>query len=183
MPLIPSALIGELTAATRTAIPFITTLASIGVEGLSSNYAEDFFSTSIETITPLTKETIYGALRDYGVGARESDVSKIIDAVRGTAPSANYIRHLAGNYIPRADKVAVKPNRQHKAYMYSVEVKGVDTETGDFVKRTYNWTSDTLISKNKVYDGLTSWMLEHENDYPIDITGMSATQLTKASWS
>lgn len=169
-------LLSEVTPSARAAYPFIKSLATIGgVSPLTEAQHALLADHGIPNVR-LSANRILGILQQGGMGIRRTDLLKIVRAIRDQEPSKEYIQSLKNHVMPDPSRFAAFEGKMSTNYKYTVELKGVDARTGEPTTLYRVVSTNSVLTKNQVYDMLSTAIEENPANYQYQFESMTARE-------
>ena len=146
------------TAGVREALPFIDHLAR---QALPAN-------------------EIIRQVRAAGLTVRRAAALEAIRTIKGVIAGGRYIQAVRNDFLPNPDRVPTAATLIRRNYSYKVRVRGFDPQTGDPVERHISITTDTLMSKNDVYNIAADTLASDHENYGVTNYQLTVVELKKS---
>lgn len=104
----------------------------------------------------LSADTVYRYLRESGVEVARAEVREIVGRLKFDNAVKDYIGALSDSARPLKDYIPETATNLTKTYKYTLEVVGRNVETGEAETRVLSLTTDSLISKGRARELMTT---------------------------
>jgi hypothetical protein len=128
----------------------------------------------------LSAGAIVRAIREAGLGFRESDMRRLIREVTGRTLFDNLLRTRSPNRPPPFDQIPTALGRIRSQFSYTSQLTVLDTRTGNQSVIFRTLSTDSLLTPSEANDRISEWYQEEERRYSEELISASFHSVKRA---
>lgn len=116
----------------------------------------------------LSSSEITKVLQDQGIGIRRQTLLDIIRDERGAVTAGARLRNLGSRRMPNPERLPKALTRLRRAYSFVVEVRGINSETGETMTRPVTVSTSRLMSRADIEAQAMEYVVTDSERYGMD---------------
>lgn len=126
-----------------------------------------------------TTSRIQSTLSAAGMGVRRQDLLAAVRGVRGAEAAADRLKFIRSDFRPQPSMLPHAVTRQLRDFSFRVRIEGVNTFNGLREIRTFNVSTNELLSRDEIEEVALGYSTDEESYTPFEPDSVNLISATR----
>lgn len=127
----------------------------------------------------VSTRTMQSTLSAAGIGVRRQDLLAAVRGVRGAEAAADRLKFIRSDFRPQPSMLPHAITKQLRDFSFRVRVEGVNTNTGLREIRTFNVSTNDLLTRDEIEEIALGYSTNEDEYLPFEPDGVNLISATR----